>query len=44
MPVILAIGDHASWLEEEIPEALNLCRPWGGPLAVNHTDTIWARE
>ena len=30
MPVILALGDHASWLEQEMPDALDLCRPWGG--------------
>jgi putative SOS response-associated peptidase YedK len=44
MPVILASGDHASWLEQEMPEALNLCRPWDGQLAVNRTDTLWARK
>jgi putative SOS response-associated peptidase YedK len=44
MPVILTIGNHASWLERELPDALELCRPWGGPLAVNRTDALWARH
>ena len=44
MPVILAIADHTSWLEHEMPDALGLCRPWDGPLAVNRTDTLWARS
>jgi putative SOS response-associated peptidase YedK len=43
MPVILAIGDYASWLEEEIQVALNLCRPWAGPLVVNRNDKLWFR-
>jgi putative SOS response-associated peptidase YedK len=43
MPVILAIADYASWLEEEIQVALNLCRPWAGPLVVNRNDKLWFR-
>ena len=41
--VILAIGDHASWLEQEMPDALNLCRPWDGVLVVNRRDKLWFR-
>lgn len=43
MPVILAIADHASWLEQEMPDALNLCRAWAGRLAVNRSDKLWFR-
>jgi putative SOS response-associated peptidase YedK len=43
MPVILGDADQSSWLEQDLPNALELCRPWAGPLAVNRTDTLWAR-
>jgi putative SOS response-associated peptidase YedK len=44
MPVILASSDHSLWLEQEMPDALNLCRPWHGPLTINRTETLWARQ
>ena len=44
MPFILAIGDHASWLEQEMPDALDLCRPWAGTLTVTRTETLWAKR
>lgn len=44
MPVILAITDHSSWLEHEMPDALGLCRPWMGQLVINRTDKLWARK
>jgi putative SOS response-associated peptidase YedK len=35
MPVILASADHAFWLDQEMPYAINLCRPaWA---AINRT-------
>lgn len=43
MPVILAASDHGTWLEQQMPDALNLCRPWLGPLTINRTETLWAR-
>ena len=44
MPVILAAYDHASWLEQELHDALDLCRPWPGQLVVNRSETLWARK
>ena len=44
MPVILAIDDRASWLEQEMTDALDHCRPWAGQLVVNRTETLWARK
>ncbi len=43
MPVILATSDHASWLEQAMPGAIKLCKPWAGPLAINRTENLWAR-
>ena len=43
MPVILSTDNQASWLKQEMPDALDLCRPWAGSLAVNRTDNLWAR-
>ncbi len=43
MPVILGAADQSLWLEQDMTGALELCRPWAGPLAVNRTDTLWAR-
>ena len=44
MPVILAVADHASWLEQAMPKALKLCRAWEGLLVVNRTETRWSRQ
>jgi putative SOS response-associated peptidase YedK len=44
MPVILAAADHASWLEQPMPDVLDLCRPWAGPISVNRTEALWARK
>lgn len=42
MPVILAPGDYGAWLGGEPDEALALCRPWPGPLAIDRTAEPWA--
>ena len=44
MPVILSTADHATWLEQTMPDALGLCEPWQGPLTVNRTEKLWARK
>ena len=44
MPVILAAGDQELWLEGDMPDALELCRPWAGQLVVDRTETLWARK
>lgn len=42
MPVIIGIGDHAVGLEQAMPDAFGLCRPWTGQFIVNRTDMLWA--
>ena len=44
MPVILTTDDHQSWIEQPISEAIKLCVPWTGELAVERTDRLWARK
>jgi putative SOS response-associated peptidase YedK len=43
MPVLLAPGDQAQWLGGTPDEALGLCRPWRGPIAIEHTQEPWAK-
>jgi putative SOS response-associated peptidase YedK len=43
MPVLLAPQDHARWLEGTPREALGLCQPWAGPLAIESTPQPWAK-
>jgi putative SOS response-associated peptidase YedK len=38
MPVLLASADHALWLEQEMPYAINLCGP--GWAAINRTESL----
>jgi putative SOS response-associated peptidase YedK len=42
MPVILAPEDCRVWLEGGPAEALALCRPWQGSLAVTPTSEAWS--
>ena len=44
MPVLLAPADYAQWLGGAPQEALGLCRPWQGPLAIDRTAEPWARN
>jgi putative SOS response-associated peptidase YedK len=43
MPVLLAAEDQAQWLGGSPDEALELCRGWDAPLAIDHTDQPWAK-
>jgi hypothetical protein len=40
--VLLAPGDHARWLAAPPQEALALCQPWAGPLAIDRTSQSWS--
>ena len=42
MPVILPRADWRAWLGAPPEEALALCRPYAGDLAVDRTDEPWA--
>lgn len=42
MPVVLAPGDEARWLAGSPQDALDLCRPWPGPLAIERTGEPWS--
>ncbi|MFC3099945.1 SOS response-associated peptidase [Altererythrobacter lauratis] len=42
MPVILRRADWRAWLDGSPQEALALCRPYAGHLAVDHTGEPWA--
>jgi putative SOS response-associated peptidase YedK len=44
MPVLLAPADHARWLAAPPEEALALCRPWTGALAITRTCEPWAKS
>ncbi len=44
MPVLLAPDDYASWLGGPPDAALALCRPWGGPIAIDRTGEPWAKS
>lgn len=43
MPVVLAPEDYDRWLGASPEEALALCRPWEGPLAIHRTPEPWAK-
>lgn len=43
MPVLLAPADHTAWLSGSPVTALDLCRPWQGPLAIDNTREPWAK-
>jgi putative SOS response-associated peptidase YedK len=43
MPVLLAAKDQARWLGGTPDEALALCQPWAGAIAINRTDQPWAK-
>lgn len=43
MPVLLAPGDQARWLDGSPDEALALCRGWTGPLLIERTPDLWAK-
>lgn len=42
MPVLLAEGDWAQWTAGSPEEALILCRPWEGELALDRTREPWS--
>ena len=44
MPVIVAAGDRDQWMAGGEAEALALCRPWVGELAIERTDEPWVRR
>jgi putative SOS response-associated peptidase YedK len=44
MPVLIAPGDQARWLDGSPQEALDLCRSWAGPLAIERTADPWAKS
>lgn len=43
MPVLLAPDDYASWTGGPPSDALALCRPWNGSIAIDRTDEPWAK-
>ncbi|MFM7404440.1 MAG: SOS response-associated peptidase [Erythrobacter sp.] len=43
MPVLLAPQDYAGWVSGPPQEALALCRPWAGPIAIDRTTDPWAK-
>lgn len=43
MPVLLASGDYAGWVEGSPEEAKALCRAWGGDIALDRTDESWVK-
>ncbi|HSF13504.1 MAG TPA: hypothetical protein VLA50_11085, partial [Erythrobacter sp.] len=43
MPVLLAAKDQARWLGGTSGEALALCQPWTGAIAITRTDEPWAK-
>ncbi len=42
MPVLIADDDRAIWTAAAPGEALDLCRPWDGPLVLERTSEPWA--
>lgn len=44
MPVIVASGDREQWLEGSEADALALCQPWPGELAIERTVEPWVRR
>jgi putative SOS response-associated peptidase YedK len=43
MPVLLAAKDQARWLGGTPDEALALCQPWAGAIAIDRTVQPWAK-
>jgi putative SOS response-associated peptidase YedK len=43
MPVLLAPDDYAGWKGGTPDEALALCQPWAGAIAIDRTGEPWAR-
>ncbi|MBA4044255.1 MAG: hypothetical protein C0471_07560 [Erythrobacter sp.] len=43
MPVLLGRDEHARWLDGTADEALSLCQPWPGAIAIDRTDQPWAK-
>jgi putative SOS response-associated peptidase YedK len=43
MPVLLAPADYARWLGGAPQDALALCQPWPGPIAIERTAESWRR-
>ena len=44
MPVILATDDETRWTDGTPAEALELCRPWLGPIVVERTGEPWVES
>jgi putative SOS response-associated peptidase YedK len=42
MPVIISPEDHSRWIEKPLSEAIKLCVPWTGAIAIERTDRLWA--
>lgn len=43
MPVLLARDDYEGWVSGSPEDALSLCQPWPGELAIDRTDQPWVR-
>ncbi len=43
MPVLLHVDDYPVWLAGEPDAALDLCRPWDGPVSLDRTAEPWSR-
>lgn len=43
MPVLLSPDDQARWLKDVAEDALALCRPWAGAIAIDRTAQPWAK-
>lgn len=44
MPVLLAPEDQVRWLAAPPDEALSLCAPWSGPIAIDATFEPWSKR
>ena len=44
MPVILRLDQHGDWLSAPPSEAMALCRPYDGKLAIERTGEPWVRR
>ena len=44
MPVILSHEDYDLWTGGSPAEALDICRPWLGPVSVQRTDQPWSSK
>ena len=44
MPLILTVPDQEIWLKGEPADAFGLCKPFEGPISIDHTDESWTKR